>query len=213
MLERVPLFASLPAADVASVESHSAVRSYRKNTVVVQRGDESASLYVLVEGHARVFLADDHGREVTLNTLGPGDYFGELALLGETARTASVITTEDCRCMVISRAEFLDCLAGQPRIALALIRGLVERVGSLTEQVSKLALRDVYGRVRDTLVEQAREEGGVLVTPRLTHNDIAQMVGSSREMVSRVLKDLREGGYVSVNDKRIVLHKKLPERW
>lgn len=213
MLEQVPLFASLPADDIASIESHSAVRAYRKNTIVVQRGDESASLYVMIEGRARVFIADDHGKEVTLNTIEPGEYFGELALLGETARTASVVTTEDCRCMVISRSEFLQCLAGQPRIALQLIRGLVQRVTSLTEQVSKLALRDVYGRVRDTLIEQAHEEDGVLVTPRLTHNEIAQMVGSSREMVSRILKDLRDGGYITVNDKRIVLHKKLPERW
>ena len=214
MLNMIPLFAGLSNAELRTLESHAVQKTYRKNTVVIEKGDESTSLYVLVSGKVRVYVADDEGKEVVLNLLDePGAYFGELALVGDTERTASVMTMEDSKLLVISKQDFLACLGNNPQIALALIHHLVEQVKSLTDRVGTLALNDVYGRVAATLREQAREEDGRMVTARLTQQEIAQMVGASREMISRIFKDLRLGGYIEIEDKRIVLLKKLPPRW
>jgi CRP/FNR family cyclic AMP-dependent transcriptional regulator len=213
VLGSIPLFSGLTAEALKAVEQHSAVRSFRRNTVVIQKGDESTILYAVVSGRLKVTVSDDQGKEVILNTLGPGDYFGELAIFGESPRTASVVTLEDAKLLAISRVAFLDAIREQPDIALAVIRGLAERVAQLTEQVGRLALGDVYSRVRDTVMGHAVEEEGRLVTGRFTQSEIAQMVGSSREMVSRIFKDLREGGYISLEDKRVVILKKLPARW
>jgi len=213
MLASIPLSSGLEARTREVVEQHSALRAVRRNTVVIQKGDESGVLYVVISGRLKVTVADGQGKEVILNTLGPGDYFGELAILGDMPRTATVMSLEDSKLLTLSRKAFLDLVREQPDIALAVIRNLTERVSQLTEQVGRLALGDVYSRIRDVLNAQAVEEGGVLVTGRFTQSEIAQMVGSSREMVSRVFKDLREGGYIRLDDKRVVILKKLPARW
>ena len=213
MLASIPLFSGLDARTLEVVEQHSAWQPVRKHTVVIQKGNESGVLYVVIAGRLKVSVADDQGKEVILNTLGPGDYFGELAILGDMPRTATVVSLEDSKLLTLSRKAFLDLVREQPDIALAVIRNLTERVSQLTEQVGRLALGDVYSRIRDVLNAQAVEEGGVLVTGRFTQSEIAQMVGSSREMVSRVFKDLREGGYIRLDDKRVVILKKLPARW
>ncbi len=214
MLEKVPLFSSLPQEALHTLEAHSSVKSYRKNTVIIERGDESTSLYVLESGKVRVYMSDEDGKEVVLNVMeAPGAYFGELALVGDTERTASVMTMEDAKLRIISKQDFSACLKDNPQIALELIQHLVRQVKTLTERVGTLALNDVYGRVAATLTEWAKEEDGRLITGRLTQQDIAHMVGSSREMVSRIFKDLKLGGYIEIENKRIVLLKKLPARW
>jgi CRP/FNR family cyclic AMP-dependent transcriptional regulator len=143
----------------------------------------------------------------------PGSHFGELALLRDTPRTASVMTIEDSKFLVIAKQDFLSCLAAYPQIALDIIGYLVDQVGSLTERVSALALNDVYGRLAATLRDLAREEGGKLITQPVTQQELAQMIGASREMVSRIFKELKAGDYIRVADRRIVLNKKLPARW
>ncbi len=213
MLGDVPLFSGLSAEDLRTIESHAVLKTYRKNTVLIERGDETTSLYVIVSGKVKVYVADESGKEIVLNTQEAGEHFGELALLGDTRRTASVMTLEDCKFLVITKSAFLECLSRHPNIGLNLIRALVERVRALTDNVSNLALRDVYGRLTATLMEHAKEEDGKLITDRLTQQDIASLVGSSREMVSRIFKDLREGGYISVEGKRIAINKKLPAHW
>jgi CRP/FNR family cyclic AMP-dependent transcriptional regulator len=213
MLDNVSLFQGLPKEELHIIELHAVPKSYRKNTVIIEKGDESASLYILVEGKVKVYVSDDQGKEIILNTQGAGEYLGELALLGDSPRTASVMTLEDSRFLVITKRAFLDCLSKNPNIALNLIKGLVRRVSALTESVSNLALKDVYGRLSDTLMEHAREEDGRLVTQRLTQQEIANRVGSSREMVSRIFKDLKAGGYISVEGRRIIINKKFPSNW
>lgn len=213
MLDNVSLFQGLPKEELHTIELHAVPKSYRKNTVIIEKGDESASLYILVEGKVKVYVSDDQGKEIILNTQGRGEYLGELALLGDSPRTASVMTLEDSQFLVITKRAFLDCLSKNPNIALNLIKGLVRRVSALTESVSNLALKDVYGRLSDTLMEHAREEDGRLVTQRLTQQEIANRVGSSREMVSRIFKDLKAGGYISVESRRIIINKKLPSNW
>ena len=213
MLASIPLFSGLDARTREVVEQHSALRTVRRNTVVIQKGDESGVLYVVISGRLKVTVADGQGKEVILNTLGPGDYFGELAILGDMPRTATVVSLEDSRLLTLTRTAFLDLVRAEPDIALAVIRSLIARVSQLTEQVGRLALGDVYSRVRDLLTTQAVEEEGQLVTGRFTQSEIAQMVGSSREMISRIFKDLREGGYIRLDDRRVTILKKLPPRW
>lgn len=213
LLGGIPLFSDLTTDELLTIESHAHRKSYRKNTVIIEKGDDTTSLYILVSGKVKVFLANEEGKELLLHVLGPGSYFGELALLGGGTRTASVMTEEDSRLLVIYKQEFLDCLRSHPEIALELIRQLAGKLTDLTERTGTLALRDVYGRVAATLQEQAVEEDGRLITDRLTHQVLAEIVGSSREMISRIFKDLKQGGYIDVESKRVILKKKLPPRW
>ena len=148
-----------------------------------------------------------------LNHQEAGDYFGDLALIDKQPRVASVMTTEPSKFMIISREDFLKCLSKNPEIAINLIKPMTSRIRMLAKNVSSLALLDVYGRVARTLLDQSEERGDALVTEKLTQQEIADMVGASRAMVSRILKDLKEGGYISIEKKRITIHHKLPSRW
>ncbi len=213
ILSGIPLFAGLSAEMLQSIESHAIIRNYRRNTVVIEQGGEATYLYVLVSGRVRVYLAEQNGKELVLNTLGPGAHFGELALLGDNERSASVMTQEDSKFLVISKKSFTDFLHDHPEITIDVIHHLVQQIRDLTERVGVLGLRDVYGRVAATLQAQAHEEDGRLITASLTQQELAQMVGASREMVSRILKDLKLGGYIDIESKRIIINKKLPLRW
>jgi len=213
MLEKVSLFDGLTDEELQVLEAHSRRRSYRKNTIVVEKGDETTSLFILLSGEVKVYITDENGKEVVLGIHGAGECFGELSMLGGTERTASVVTQDECVFLVITRNNFLDCLRAQPQIALNLIQKLISDIRKLTDRVASLALQDVYGRVASVLMEVAKEEEGTLVTGRLTQQEIAQMVGSSREMISRIFKDLKLGGYISIENKQIIINKKLPARW
>jgi CRP/FNR family cyclic AMP-dependent transcriptional regulator len=195
------------------MEGHAVTKSYKKNTVIVSQGDETDSFYVLLTGRVRVYLDDERGKEIIINTLGPGESFGELALLSESPRSASVVTLEPSKLAVVSKQDFVDCLEKNPKIAVRMIRLLVRRIQALTENVSSLALLDVFGRVARLLATHAKEQDGKLVTDRMTHQEIANTVGASREMVSRILKDLKAGGYISAEGKRITLERKIPAGW
>jgi CRP/FNR family cyclic AMP-dependent transcriptional regulator len=213
-LKNVPLFAGLAASDLQTLSSHAVTRSYPKHAVLINEGDRTDSLYVIQTGKVKVFLNDQHGKEVILSIQGPGECFGEIALLDEAPRSASVMTLENSTMTVISKTDLSECLARNPDIALNMIRHLSQRVRALTESVKSLALMDVYGRVAHTLLQLAKEEDGKLViSQKLTQQDIANMVGASREMVSRIFKDLLAGGYISVDDKRITINEKLPPGW
>lgn len=214
MLERVPLFAGMSAEELEFLETHAVKRSYRKNTIIIEEGDGSTSLYVLLSGRVRVYVADEDGQEVVLGLFDdPGVWFGELALVGDTKRTASVITLSDSTLLIISQEDFMRYLHHNPKVAWTMIRHLVCQIKTLTTRVSILALNDVYGRVVATLRELARPEGDRLVTGSLTQKEVANMVGASREMVSRIFKELKLGGYISQEGKRLVLLKKLPNHW
>jgi len=213
MLAQVPLFADLDPAALSALEQQTKVKRYQKRTVIIEKGEESSILYVLESGRAKVYVADDAGKEIVLRELGPGDHFGELALLGGSPRTASVMTLTDCEARLLTGSVFRDFLAKHPEVALLLIRHLARQVADLTDTASDLALLSVYGRIAKVLVESAQDEDGRLITGPLTQQHIADRVGCSREMVSRIVGDLRTGGYVSLEGKRFVLERKLPERW
>jgi CRP/FNR family cyclic AMP-dependent transcriptional regulator len=213
MLANVPLFANLDAAALAVLEQQTKVKRYQKRTVVIEKGDESSTLYMVDSGRAKVYVADDAGKEMMLRELGPGDHFGELALLGGSPRTASVMTLTECELRLLTGAVFKDFIAKHPEVALTLICHLAQQVASLTDTASDMALLSVYGRIAKVLTEHAEEENGRLITAALTQQQIADRVGCSREMVSRIVGDLKTGGYISTEGKRFVLERKLPERW
>ena len=214
MQEKPPLFDELLPEDLDIIARHGIERIFQKNTVVITEGDYSDSLYIIRKGRVKAFVSDDESKEITLNTQGPGEFFGELSLIDETERSASVMTTEKSTLVLVTRPGFERCLAENPDLAIKLIRLLVGRIRSLTVNVKNLALLDVYGRVAKTLVKLAVEEDGqLMIQQHMTHQDIANMVGSSREMVSRIMKDLTVGGYLAVENRKIVIRSKLPSHW
>jgi CRP/FNR family cyclic AMP-dependent transcriptional regulator len=206
-------FAHLDDQALRGLAPGGTVKSYARNVVVVSEGDATDSLYVILSGRVKVFVADENGKELVVNTIAAGDFFGELVLDGQT-RAASVMTLEPSRFFVIPQRDAEALLSGNPQFARHLVRKLIGKVRSLTEQVRNLALKDVYARLVRFLEEQAVEEDGRrVVRERLTQADIAARIGGSREMVSRIMSDLSAGGYIGVEAKQIVLHRKLPAHW
>ncbi len=214
VLRQAPLFSGLEDDDLDRIIDQLEVQAFDKGQLVVKQGDHTDSLYVIIDGKVDVFLCNDKGKEIIINSLGPGDSFGELAPLGGIPRQASIQTTEPAHFAVISRQLFMDRLLSQPAIAMRLIDRLVGLIQDLTEEVSSLALDDVYGRVVRVLHKHAVQmPDGRLVTDRLTQQDIALRVSASREMVHRILKELKTGGYIRIDGKHIVIEKKLPSGW
>ncbi|HYE41591.1 MAG TPA: cyclic nucleotide-binding domain-containing protein, partial [Ramlibacter sp.] len=167
------------------------LRSYRKNTIVINEGEAGDSLFVLLQGQVKVYATDENGREITYGTIQAGDYFGEMSLDGGP-RSASVMTLEPCLCALVSRAAVQQHLADEPEFAISLVTQVIRRARSATETARQMALLDVYGRVIHTLEGQqgpASSQAPVELQ-QITHQQIASRVGASREMVSRLLKDL-----------------------
>lgn len=212
-MEQEKLTAKLDPA-LARLASRGILRNYRKNSIVLNEGDTGDSLYVVLQGQVKVYATDENGREITYGTIEAGDYFGEMSLDGGP-RSASVMTLEPTLCSLVSRAAVQQHLAEEPSFALALVAQVIRRARAATETARQMALLDVYGRVIHTLEGQhgpASSQAPIQLT-QITHQQIASRVGASREMVSRLLKDLEKGGYVELGIKRITLKKKLPARW
>jgi CRP/FNR family transcriptional regulator, cyclic AMP receptor protein len=212
MLENVSLFAGVPPHYLAQLEKLSVLRKYPKNTILVSEGDESTHLYIVRKGTASAYLNNDDGRQVNLNYMQEGDYFGELSLLDGKPRSASVIAITDCEIILISKTNFHELLHKDPEFALLLLTELTRRVRELTDSVKDMALLDVYGRVSSAL-EKLCDENKRIHNPKVTHQDIANMVGSSREMVSRIMKQLLIGGYIEQCSGYIEIKKSLPRYW
>jgi CRP/FNR family transcriptional regulator, cyclic AMP receptor protein len=203
----------LSEAELEAVAAHGVEHTYPKSMVLVSEGDSTDSLYVILSGRVRIFASDEDGHEVVFGTQGPGEYFGEMALDGGT-RSASVITLEKSRLLVVPARQLRELIAANPQFALNLMKKLISRVRTLTSNVKSLSLMDVYGRVAHLLLELAEQKDDALVIEeRLTQQDVASRVGASREMVGRILKDLSDGGYLSLQRNRIVINRRPPEHW
>jgi CRP/FNR family cyclic AMP-dependent transcriptional regulator len=209
----IPLFEHMDEAGRSWLLRESRLRGFRRGELVLSAGDRPRHLFVLVEGRVRVFRRDGKGQELTLKLLSAGSCFGELALLGDIPRSADVVATTDCRALCVPKDVFLEYLKSDPEAALAMIRRLIAYIVDLTENVQGLALDTVYERLRRVLLEHAEEIDGELRLDGFSHRDLAAMIGASREMVTRLLKDLRTGGYVQGRPRSIVLQKALPEAW
>jgi CRP/FNR family cyclic AMP-dependent transcriptional regulator len=190
------------------------VRTYPKNTVFITEGDSSDSVFVVLTGKVKVFVADNEGHEMILDTYGPGDYVGEMALDGKP-RSASCMTLEPTAFSVVARDPIREAIRANPDFALDMIAKVIDRARLATDNVKHLALLDVYGRVARLLLNMAVEQpdGKLVIPDKLTQQEIAERVGASRDMVSRIFRDLTQGGYISVENRIITINKKPPARW
>ena len=212
-LAETALFRGLDADELRKLVMFAPVRRYKARTVIMEKGDAANALYVILEGRIRIFAQGDDEKELTLNELDVGQYFGELALITDKPRCASAITTTNARLLVVSKPQFTAFLATTPDAAPRMIHHLADKVRELTQDVERLALQDVYGRLVGILKERAEEADGRLITSPITQQELANLVGASREMISRIFKELKEGNYISLEGKRVVLKRELPARW
>jgi len=203
VLRRVPLFSDLSDAELARFAEVLREREYPKNSVILFEDDPGDALYVVCTGQVKVVLIGEDGREVILSVLTDGDFFGEMSLIDDEPRSAHVIAMKDSQLLVLRREDFQAQLEVQPKIALKLLRVLVQRLRRADEKIGGLVLLDVNGRVARLLLDMAEEGGGPKITRRLTHHTIAQMIGSSRETVSRAMRELVARGLIEVTRREI----------
>jgi CRP/FNR family transcriptional regulator, cyclic AMP receptor protein len=206
MLKAVPLFSSVPEEQLRMLASVVTRKSAPRSSTVMSSGDATDSLYIVLSGRLKVMMSDAEGKEVILSILGPSEFFGEMGLIDDSPRSASVVAIEACELLSIAKRDFKKCLAENFEMSMAVMRGLVRRLREADRKIGSLALLDVYGRVARLLLDMSENvEGEKVVTKRLPKQDIAKMIGASREMVSRVMKDLQMGGYIEVRGSNIVL--------
>ena len=218
---RTPLPAALAAIppglmseSLLALTERGEIRRYRKGTLLIQEGDQGDTLFIILSGRLRAFSAGDNDREITYGAYGAGEYIGEMSLDGGP-RSASVITLEASVCAVVARRTLERFIAERPGFAFELLSKVIRRARVATLNARQLALNDVYGRLKLLLgaLAMPQPDGTLRVAERLTHQEMSNRLGCSREMVSRLMKDLERGGYVAVQAARIVLCKPLPQRW
>ncbi|MFT6164954.1 MAG: CRP/FNR family cyclic AMP-dependent transcriptional regulator [Zhongshania aliphaticivorans] len=215
-IENVDLFDGLMPEEIQILRDTSVLRDFAKNTVLIHEGDVADSLYVVESGRVKVYCSDKSGKDFVLNILEDGDYFGELALLDDDKRSASVRAMEVTKVRIVYKEDFKAILDMHPNITRILNKNLTRRIRKLTNDVKSLALQDVYGRVvkvLTNLAQPAGDDGSMRIDEKLTQQEIADRVGSSREMVARILKDLTIGEYIDVEGRHIVIKRKLPESY
>jgi len=206
-------FSHLEESHLRELAPHGALRAFPKNTVVLNEGDETSSLYVILSGRVKVYMTGEDGRELVVATLKAGEYFGELVIDGGP-RAASIATLEPSRFFILPHTDVEGLMSGNPAFAQELILKLIGKVRALNAKVRDLALKDVYGRFVGFLETNAEDQNGErVVTEALTQSEIAARIGGSREMVSRIVRDLTAGAYIAVESKRIRILKKLPAHW
>jgi len=196
-----------------NIATSGVVRTFARNTVLINEGDVGDALYVILSGRVKVYSSNEAGREFVIDFHGAGEYVGEMTLDGE-ARSASVMTVEPTTCAVVNRAQFRDFILAHPDFAMHLIDRLIHRLRVTTGNLKSLALSDVYGRLVRLLNTLSQDvDGKSIVQEKLTQQDIADRVGASRDMIGKLMKDLVAGGYLAVEDRTIAILKKLPTGW
>ena len=211
LIRRVPLFSMLTSSQAEAVAEGVVKRRYRRGEIIVEQGRKSNALFILLTGRARVLTADARGREVILAMLHPGDYVGEMSLIDNEPHSATVRAEVQTDVLVLGRTEFARCLPENSSLSYAIMRGLVSRLRAADRQIESLALLDVYGRVARTLLDMAEDTNGtLLIRNKVSRQDLAKIVGASREMVSRVMKDLEERQYVETQpDGSVIIKERL----
>ena len=211
-LKAVPFFTQLSDHELDLVRAVATEKTYPKNAVVLTEGEAGDSLYMIQAGKVKVFIGDEEGREIILKILGPGSFFGEMSMIDKQPRSASVTTLETSTFLVLQHAAFEKCVEQAPTIGNMVMQVLAQRVREADRKIGTLALMDVYGRVASTLLELAVfTNGKLMVGEKLSQQDLANMVGASREMVNRILKDLSDRGFISIESKSItIINRELP---
>lgn len=216
MLKNVSLFSYLDDDEIRMLSDISTERTYPKNRIVIFEGDTATSLYVICSGKANAVSISPEGRQIILNTFGPGDYFGEMSFIDGEPRCATVEAREISRMLIIPRDRFSHAFFSNPDISFRLMKGLVRKLRRATLQIGDLVFKDVYGRVARLLMEHSVPSGEkLMIKEKLTHQDIADMVGASREMVSRILGELSNGEFIRIEKKSkiMTIEKRLPFSW
>lgn len=208
MLEKISIFAGLGEREIAALEAIAVRKEISKNTIVIHEGEKSDSLYILISGKADAVSNNADGKQIVLNVFESLDYFGEMSFFDKESRCATVITRKKSQFLVIPRTEFMEIMFAQPDIALNLIKVLLQKVRKATEQIKELAFMHVYERVARYLAETANHSKVIEKCP--TQQEIGNMVGASRETVSRILKDLQRHGYIRKEGHRILLLQRFP---
>ena len=198
LIRRVPLFSMLTANQAESVADGVVKRRFKRGEAIVEQGKKSHALSIILTGRARVITTDTRGREVILATMHPGDYVGEMSLIDNEPHSATVRAEVQTDALILGQQEFARCLPENSSMTYAVLRGLVQRLRHADRKIESLALMDVYGRVARALLEFATKdtEGNAVIRDKVSRQDLAKMVGASREMVSRVMKDLEERGFI-----------------
>lgn len=211
MLKEIALFACLDDDALENLQNAAVKRNFAKNTVLFSKGDLSDSMYVIIEGKVKAVIYNEDGREMLLTVFGPGEYFGEIAMLDGRPRSASMVTKTACRMMIIPKQELEKALFGNAEMSSRLLIRILGKLREVTDRIENLTFKNVYGRMANLFLQLAQsQEGELVLGEKLTHQEIANMVGSSREMVSRIMKALICGGYITVDKKKIIIKKKLP---
>ncbi len=210
LIRRVPLFSMLTNDQAQSIADSVVKRRFRRGEIIVEHNKKSNALFILLTGRARVLTSDSRGREVILAVLQPGDYVGEMSLIDNEPHSATVRAEVQTDMLILGRAEFARCLPENSSLSYAIMRGLVQRLRSADRQIESLALLDVYGRVARALLDMAEIDGDKkIIRNKVSRQDLAKIVGASREMVSRVMKDLEERGMVHTQENGSVVIKEL----
>ena len=198
LLRRVPLFSLLTEEQAQQVADAVVKRRFKRNDRIVEQGLKSNALFIILTGRARVLATDTRGREVILATLQQGDYIGEMSLIDNEPHSATVRAESQVDVLMLGRADFVRCMPDSSSMAYAVMRVLVQRLRQSVRNIESLALMDVYGRLARVLLENAEPDaqGDLVIHDKISRLDLAKMVGASREMVTRVMKDLEERGFV-----------------
>ena len=206
VLRNVPLFSGLEENELERLSRVAVRRRAGRGEQVVRSGESADALLILLTGRAKVTNFDEEGREIILAWLGPGEFFGEMGLIDGSERSASVIAVENCELLTIGKHEFQRCMQENFQVAQKLMQILVRRLREADRNIESLALLDVYGRVARLLLDLSEEENGKrLVKKKISKQDMARMIGASREMVSKVMRDLEIGGYIVTNGDPITI--------
>ena len=200
LLRRVPLFSLLTVAQAEVISGAVVKKRFKRGEALVEQGQKSNALFILLTGRARVLTTDSRGREVILANLAQGDYLGEMSIIDNEPHSATVRAEVQTDVLMLGRTEFARCLTENASMSLVVMRGLVKRLRHADRKIESLALRDVYGRVAHALLDFAvtDAQGQRIIRDKISRQDLAKMVGASREMVSRVMKDLEERGFIEV---------------
>jgi len=215
LLRPVELFQHLNEEQLSLLANHSREVQFRKNAILMTEGDSGESMYVIQSGLVKVFVSDEDGKELVLYESGAGAVIGDIALLDDEPRSASVSTLEKTTAIMIGKASFIQCLKESPEMGLGIIRSLTQRLRQATEGSRSLALDNVYRRLADKLQELGvdKTETTSRLEKKYSHQDLGNMIGASREMVGKVMAELVKGQYVELQDGVIHVLKKLPRNW
>lgn len=206
VLKSIPLFSSFSDAQLSSLLSYAQHKKYPRGTYIVRAGEDTDALYIILSGKVKVLIPNEDGREIILTAMGPNEFFGEMGMLDDQPRSASVEAVEPCEMLRISKAGFMDTLRDNFDVAMLIIRNLVRHLREADRKIESLALVDVSGRVARLLMEMAEEVDGKWIVQRAPpKQEIARMIGASREMVSRVVKDLQRRGFIQAEGRKIVV--------